>query len=95
MDSAKKQALQRILEALIPYWDLAEWFLLLLKESKEESLYDEILNMVYKWVKSIKSIKERDKIRKKIIELHNKYDYEEKKDEEIAEKILNEFIDQI
>ncbi len=95
MNQAKKQTLQRILEALIPYWDLAEWFLIIIEQSNDEELENQILSMIYKWVKSITSEKDRIKIKKKINETQKENDFANQKDQEEADKILNDFINNI
>ena len=51
--------------------------------------------MIYKWIKSITSQKDRAKIKKKINEIQKKNDFENQKDQEEADKILDEFINNI
>ena len=78
MDIAKKQALQKILEALVPYWDMAEWFLLLLQEGNDELmlvLYDTI----GKEIKNIKNKNQRQKINKALQEIKLKEGKQENK----------------
>lgn len=91
----KKESLKTILTALIPYWNLAEWFLTIVKETDDEELENQILSMIYKWIKSITSQKDRAKIKKKINEIQKKNDFENQKDQEEADKILDEFINNI
>ena len=91
----QKESLKIILTALIPYRNLAEWFLTIIKQTDDEELENQILSMISKWIKSINSKKDRLKIKKKIKEIQNKSDYENKKDKEEADKILNDFINDI
>lgn len=68
MNTEKKLALQKILEALVPYWDIAEWFLLLLQEGNDElmlALYDTI----WKEIRNIKNKDQRQKINKALQEI--------------------------
>ena len=62
----QKESLKKILKALIPYWNLAEWFLTIIDETNDKELEKQILSMIYKWVKSITSEKDRIKIKKKL-----------------------------
>lgn len=93
--SSQKKSLETILIALIPYRNLAEWFLTIMKESEDEELENQILQMINKWIKSIKSEHDRMKIKKKIKELEKKNSYENEKDKKEAEFILNNFINNI
>lgn len=86
------ESLKTILTALIPYWNLAEWFLAIIEETDDEELEKQILSMIYKWVKSITSDKDRMKIKKMINQMQKKCDSESKKDQEEADKILDDFI---
>ena len=86
------ESLKTILTALIPYWNLAEWFLAIVEGTDDEELEKQILSMIYKWVKSITSNKDRMEIKKMINQMQKKYDFESKKDQEEADKILDDFI---
>ena len=91
----QKESLKAILTALIPYRNLAELFFTIIKETEDEELEKEILSIITKWVKSINSQQERTKIKKKIKEIQNKSEYENEKDKKEADKILNDFINNI
>ena len=62
-----------ILEQLIPYWDLAEGFLLLIKVSEDENLEDRLLELIYDQVKKIQNKEKQQKIREQIqvLKQHN------------------------
>ena len=91
----QKESLKTILKALIPYWNLAEWFLTIVEQTNDKELENQILSMIYKWVKSITSEKDRTKIKNKINEMQKKNDFENQKDQEEADKILDDFINNI
>lgn len=91
----QKESLKTILTALIPYRNLAEWFLTIINETDDKELENEILSMINKWVKSITSERDRAKIKNKINEIQKKNDFENQKDKEEADKILDDFISNI
>ncbi len=91
----RKESLKNILTALIPYRNLAEWFLTIIEESNDKQLENQILSIIYKWVKSIKSEKDRIAIKNKFKELQNKNNYEDEKDKKEADKIMNDFINNL
>jgi hypothetical protein len=90
-----KNALIIILQALIPYRDQAEWFLEIIKTTDNEELENKLINTIYQQVKTIKSTKDIENIKKNISEIHNKYEYKEEQDKKDAEKLLDDFIDNI
>lgn len=73
MTPNKKKALIKILEKLIPYWDLAEGFLLLIKVTEDEHLEDRLLELIYDQVKKIENKEKQKKIREQIsvLKQHN------------------------
>lgn len=95
MSQVKKQALQRILEALIPYWDLAEWFLLLLNEEWNDELIEKLYQQILSEIMKITSEEQQEKIKTALQRLREKSDATTKSDEEDAEQMLNDFIDNI
>ena len=48
MTEEKKQTLQKILEALTPYWDMAKWFLLILLEEWNDELKEKLYQNIVK-----------------------------------------------
>lgn len=91
----KKDALIIILQTLIPYRDQAEWFLEIIKNTENEELENKLINVIYQQIKSIKSKKEIKNIKENIQEIHKKYEYKEEKDKEDAEKLLDNFFNNI
>jgi uncharacterized protein (UPF0305 family) len=95
MTSKKRQALQKILEALIPHREMAKWFLLLLQEWWNEKLIEQLYKNIINEIKQIKSKSQQKKIKKALKNLKEKSDRTTKEDEEWAEQLLNNFIDNI
>lgn len=95
MNLAKKQALQRILEALIPYWDLAEGFLLILQEEWNDELIEKLYQQILSEIRKINSEEQQEKIKTALQKLRERSDAVTKSDEQDAEEMLNDFIDNI
>ena len=91
----KKETLKKVLEALIPYRDMAEWFLLLLNEDWNEDLKEELYQEILKQIKEIKSSSQQEKIKKAINQLKEKSEKTIKDDENEAEQTLNDFLESI
>ncbi len=91
----EKDAIIIILKSLIPYRDQAEWFLEIIQNTNNEELENKLINIIYQKVKTIKSNKEIESIKKNILLIHNKYEYIEEKDKEDAERFLDDLIDNI
>lgn len=87
-----KELLIKILKAISPYRNLAEWFLTIIKNSNDENLINTILIEIQNWIKSIKSQRNREKIKKEIKEIYKGNDIKTKEDKENADKILDNFI---
>lgn len=91
----KKQLLINILEAINPYRDLAEWLLILIKSIDEEFIIDSLLSRIQTWIKVIKSTREREKIKNEIKEVYVKNNTKIQQDKNNAEKVLEDFINNI
>lgn len=91
----KKQLLINILEAINPYRDLAEWLLILIKSIDEEFIIDSLLSRIQTWIKVIKSAREREKIKNEIKEVYVKNNTKIQQDKNNAEKVLEDFINNI
>lgn len=90
--SWSKSSIKTILTALVPYRNLAEAFLTIIEKTNDKELENQILLSISQWIKSIKSNRDRAKIKNKIKELQKKSNYETEKDREEADQILNDFI---
>jgi predicted component of type VI protein secretion system len=95
MTEEKKQALQKILEALIPYWDMAEWFLLILKEEWNDELKEKLYQNIIKEIRNINSKTQQENIKNALQKLKEKTEQTTRADEEDAEKMLDDFINNI
>ena len=95
MTEEKKQALQNILEALIPYRDMAEWFLLILKEGWNNELKENLYENIIKEIRNINSNTQQENIKNALQKLKEKTEQTTKVDEEDAEKMLDDFINNI
>ena len=95
MTEEKKQALQKILEALTPYWDMAEWFLLILQEEWNDELKENLYQNIIKEIRNINSKTQQENIKNALQKLKEKTEQTTKADEEDAEKMLDDFINNI
>lgn len=91
----KKEILEEILEKLIPYRDMAEWFLLLIREDWNEKLKEDLYQEILKQMRNIKSKTQQDKIKWALKKLKEKAEATTKADEEEAAQMLNDFLDNI
>ena len=82
MQPNKKKALIKILKQLKPYRELAEGFMILVKESKDDNLADELLNIIYDQVKKIQQNEKKEQIynQLKMLKKHNKASELDKKE---------------
>lgn len=92
MSSQKKETLQKILEALIPYRDMAEWFLLLINEEQNDELIENLYQEILKNMKNIKSKGQEEKIKAALQKLKEKSEKVTKTDEKEAEKMLDNLL---
>jgi predicted component of type VI protein secretion system len=95
MSESKKQALQKILEALIPYREMAEWFLLILKEEWNDELKEKLYQNIIKEIRNINSKTQQGNIKNALQKLKEKTEQTTKADEDEAEKMLDDFINEI
>lgn len=91
----KKELLINILKALDSYRDLAEWLLTIIQDVDDYNLIDNILIEIQNWIKSIKSKREREKIKKEIKQIYKENENKTKQDKKNAEKFLEDFINNI
>ena len=89
MNPKKRQALEKILEALIPYWDMAEWFLLLLQEWWNDELIEQLYNEIKSEIKKINGEKNRKNIKNILKKIRNKEKNEKEKDDKYIEDLIN------
>lgn len=85
----KKETLKKILEALIPYRDLAEWFLLLTEKTKDEELINALYELICNQIKSIKDENKRKSINKALKQIKEKEEEENEGNNEYLENLIN------
>jgi len=91
----KREALIMILSKLVPYWDMAEWFLLIAKEEWNDGLIDLIYCDILKNIRNINSINQRTEMKNVLELIKEKSAISMRKDEQDAENILNDFINNL
>lgn len=89
MTSEKRKALQKILEALIPHWDIAEWFLLILQTWWNDELIEQLYKNIKEEIKNIKNENDRKNIKKTLKSIQKKEHIEKQKDNEYLEDLIN------
>ncbi|MDR2190674.1 MAG: hypothetical protein LBP53_05875 [Candidatus Peribacteria bacterium] len=91
MHPNKKQALIEILEKLKGHRELAEGFLILVKEAQDDRLADDLLNLIYDQMKKIENREKQKRIYEqlKVIKQHN---LEMEKDRKEAESLLDSLL---
>lgn len=95
MSLQKKEALKKILTELIPYRDIAEWFLLLLNEETNNELIEKLYKEILKSIREINSKAQQEQIKTALQKLKDRSEHVTKIDEEEADQMLNDFIDNI
>ena len=95
MSQKKIQVLKKILEALIPYWEMAEWFLLILNEEWNNDLKENLYQNIIKEIKNINSKTQQENIKNTLKNLKEKWEQTTKTDKDDAEKMLDDFINEI
>lgn len=91
----KKELLVNILKAIDSYRDLAEWFLTIVENTKDDNLINNILIEIQNWIKLIKSQEKRENIKKEINKIYEKNNNKTEQDKEKAEEFLENFINNI
>lgn len=89
MAPEKKQALKKILKALVPHWDMAEWFLSLLKEWWNEELIEQLYDKIKSEIKKINSEKDRKNIKSALKNIKKKEEKEKQEENEYLEDLIN------
>jgi len=89
MSPQKKQALQKILEALIPYWDLAEWFLLILEKWENDELIEQLYDKIKSEIKKINNEKNRKNIKNTLKQIKKKEEKEKQEENEYLEDLIS------
>lgn len=91
----KKKVIKKILETLVPYRKPATWFLLLLQEDGNDELKENLYKELLKQIRNINSKNQQENIKNALKELKKKSSKTIKKDQDEAEKIINDFINNV
>lgn len=95
MSENKIRMLKKILTELIPYWEQAEWFLLLLNEiwndESNNELFEKLYQEILQNIRSINSKIQQEQIKNALKNLKEKSEMEIQSDQHEAEEILNDF----
>lgn len=95
MEGKKQQTLKKILEALIPYRDMAEWFLLILQEEWNDELKENLYKIIIEEIRNINSKTQQENIKNTLQKLKKESEQTTRADEEDAENMLDDFISNI
>lgn len=88
----KKKLVINVLNKLIPYWDLAAGFLVLVKEASDDVFVEALLSLIKKQIATIKDKHQKQTILSEIHKMKKIKYYEEqmnKKDQEEADEMLD------
>ena len=91
----KKELLIQILECLLPYRDLAEGFLFLVRESENKEFLDELYTLLLSQMRTIKSQQTKEALQTTIQKLKAKEELQHQKDDEEAEKLFDDLLNTI
>lgn len=95
MKEEKVRMLKKILNELIPYWEPAQGFLLLLNEEWNDELKENLYEEIITQIKSISSKNQQEQIKSALQKLKERSESTVKADQEDAEKMLDDFINNI
>lgn len=87
----KKIVLSKILRKILPYRNLAKWFLLLVEESDDQNVIDNLYTTIIFQIKSIKWKKEKEILTTALQELREK----EYKNQEQVNREADEIFDDL
>ena len=95
MTHEKKKILKKILTALVPYRELAEWFLLLLEEKWNEEIEEKLYQKILREIRNINSKTQQENIRTALQKLKEKSETVTKTEEKEAEEMLDDFMNNV
>lgn len=94
----EKQILENLLKRLLPYWELAEWFLVLVQATDNQNFIDGIWKLLVKAIKSIHDENKKVQIKKQLIKikkLRSQDQEDHTKDVKIADAMLDDLINSL
>lgn len=91
MTPQKKELIKKVLEALIPYRNMAEWFLIILQNEWNNEIKETLFENIINEIKNINNENDRNKIKSTL----EKIKEQENKEKEEEWKYLDELINNI
>lgn len=91
----KKKILTQVLESLFPYRELAEGFLILIKESEDENFIDQVYRLILESIKKIKSQQLKQKLSENLKKLKETERLIKLREQEEADQIFNDLFDDL
>lgn len=84
----KKELLLEIITKLLPYWDLGEGYLLLLQNTEDETLIDQLYTLFLTQIKTINSKQAQEALRATLQNLREREAKEKEQESEALELLL-------
>ncbi len=94
----EKTLVINVLEKIKPYWDMAEWFLVVVQQSDNQEVVDELWGLIYTWIITITDEKKKELIKNQLIQIKSLRVAEEQsnfKDQKDADDMLNNLLNDI
>lgn len=94
----EKTLIINVLEQLKPYWDMAEWFLVVVQQSDNQEILDELWGLIYTWITTIADANQKNLIKNKLLQIQSLRLAEEEsssKDQKDADTILDGLLNDI
>ena len=94
----EKTLIINVLEHLKPYWDMAEWFLVVVQQSDNQEVVDELRGLIYTWITTIADENQKNLIKNQLLQIQSLRLAEEEsssKDQKDADTILDGLLNDI
>lgn len=93
-----KQIVLVVLEHLKPYWEMAEWFFVVVQQSDSQEILDDLWWLICTWVKTIADENKKEIIKNQLIQIKSLRAAEKEsssKDQRDADTILDGLLNDI
>ena len=84
-----------ILEQLKPYWDMAEWFLVVVQQSDNQETLNELWGLIYTWITTIADENQKNPIKNQLLQIQSLRLTEEESSSKDADTILDGLLNDI
>lgn len=84
----KKELLIEIITKLLPYWELAEGYLLLLQTTEDQTIIDQLYTLFLTQIKSINSTQAQESLRATLQKLKKREEKEQQEESAALEQLL-------